>query len=453
MNARRRFLRTASVLAAGSALAAGSRGRGGREWRDYDFRPYRRGETLGPTHIVTPPGGYFVNTYYDVDPWSPSGRYLALTELPYQDAVTVLGDRAWVVVVDLARRRYRRVAATRMWGYQMGAILHWGAGDDELFAHDVAPDGRGVGVRIDLRRDRVTPLAGPLYDVDPAGRTGIGPNLERLNHTQYAYGTPTVRADPSAFPALAPGADPEEGVWETDLDTGARRLLIPLPALAEAGGAHARLRGCGYTVFHVKYSPDKRHILVVLRCSRPRGEGPSPRNPQLLVARRDGTALREVLSLERWSRGGHHPTWRPDGEGIVMNLTDPRGDETLRFCSLDRRGAGFAVLSDAFVGSGHPSLDPTGRWLLADAYPSEPMANAAGEVPIRLLDLAAGREHCVARVFTDVGRALPGSRFWGPPKLDAHPAWNATYDRVCFNGAPTGERAVLLTDLSDFFDA
>ena len=43
------------------------------------FAAYRETDTLCPVYRVTPDDGYYLHTFYDVCPWSPSQRYLACT--------------------------------------------------------------------------------------------------------------------------------------------------------------------------------------------------------------------------------------------------------------------------------------------------------------------------------------------------------------------------------------
>lgn len=417
----------------------------------FDFRPYRTGKTIGETWIVTPEDGFFTNTYYDVNPWSPSGRYLALTELPYQDRITVLGDLARVVVIDLKERTIRRVYTTKMWGYQMGAILHWGMTDRYLYCNDVLENGRGVGVKLDLYTGQTLLFEGPKYDLDAQNHTAIGPCMEYLNITQYSYGTPAAKADKNSFQGLPVGASPNEGLWETDIRTGKRRLLLSLKEAAQAVSQPKDLGDCTFYFFHTKYNADKSKMMLVLRCPYPIGSGRNGRNPVLLSCKRDGSNPVEAVSLNRWAMGGHHPTWLPDGEHILMNLT-PRwlGDEKLRFCKFKADGSDFQILSQKFLGSGHPSMHPEGRFLLSDAYPFEPLAVGNGEIPIRLIDLEQEKEYTVATIFTDLGKAYKMKRFWGPSKLDAHPVWNQDFTQICFNGAPNGKRQVLITDLGNF---
>lgn len=418
----------------------------------YSFKPYRPGKTLGPTHIVTPPGRYFTNTYYNYNPWSPTGRYLALTELPYQDRVTKLGDVAHVVVIDLEAQRFRRVYPTRSWGYQYGALVQWGADDRTLYCNDVDEAGRAVGVRLDLATDATFVTNGPLMDVDPARNVAIGPTLEYLNATQYSYGPPATGGEAGPMATLPPGSSDAEGIWQTDLRSGKRELLISTKELAAASTQKDKYGDHVHYVFSCRFSPDYRRIGIVQRRAHVDENGKIHRNPSLLTYEVASGKLYEAVSTQRWKMGSHHPSWYPDSEHFTMNMTPKwMGDDKLRFVRFRYDGGDFTVLSDSILGSGHPSIKPDGRYLLTDAYPFEPLAVGNGEVPIRLIDLHEQREYTVANIFTDLGQQYDIRRYWGPSKLDAHPTWNADFSQVCFNGAPEGKRAVLITDLTDYF--
>ena len=72
--------------------------------REVAFRSY---PTLHPgacATVVTPPDGAYLHTFFDVPPISPSGRYLAVTRLPFQHRGPYPGDTAEVCVIDLAER-------------------------------------------------------------------------------------------------------------------------------------------------------------------------------------------------------------------------------------------------------------------------------------------------------------------------------------------------------------
>lgn len=419
--------------------------------RHYQFRKYRPGKTLGSILQVTPSDGFYTNTYYDVCPWSPSGRYLAVTRLPYQDQATVMGDTAEACIIDLEEQSIRPVYTTRSWGYQLGANLHWGNTDRYIYTNDVLNEEHAVGVRIDLETGETLAFAGPQYDLDAERQTMIGPTLEYLNITQYAYGPPAPKADRKSFASLPPGAAREEGLWETDANTRESRLLLSLAEAASHLSEPDFYRDGTFYFFHTKYSPDGEHIMLVLRYPFLPETGKRGHNPSLLSCNRDGKSIQEVITRQQWDQGGHHPTWHPDSHHIIMNLTPTwLGEDTLRFCQFTHGGNDFKILSDQFTGSGHPSITPDGRYLLSDAYPMETkFVTPEGEVPIRLIDLEAQEEQTICTIFTDLGRKYDVSRFWGPSKLDAHPAWSRDYRQVCFNGAPQGYRQVLIADLSN----
>lgn len=42
-----------------------------------------------------------IHRYYDTSPFSPTGRYIAVTVLPFEDRIPRVGDVAEVVVKDL----------------------------------------------------------------------------------------------------------------------------------------------------------------------------------------------------------------------------------------------------------------------------------------------------------------------------------------------------------------
>jgi hypothetical protein len=178
-----------------------------------DFAPYRPGATAVPIRQVTPPDGLYIHTYSDVPPWSPSGRFLAVTRIPFEHRHPRLGETADVCIVDLAERQIPAVYRTRGWCMHLGAHLHWGADDWTLMTVDVVV-GQARGVVLDLERRQARVLGGPLSDRPRDGRFAVGTDLGRINPSQEGYGTPL-----RAWPALG-----EEGrglpVWRTDIPDG-----------------------------------------------------------------------------------------------------------------------------------------------------------------------------------------------------------------------------------------
>ncbi|MCK5175094.1 MAG: hypothetical protein KAR47_16995 [Planctomycetes bacterium] len=155
----------------------------------YTFRPWRPGKTLAPVMQVTPRRQSYVHTYFDVTPFSPSGRYLAVTRLPFMYRFPVLGDKADVCVIDLQEQTIQTVCTTKCWGYQTGANVNWGTMDRRLYTNDVI-DGQAVCVSIDLETTETRAYAGPLYTISPDESCVVGFPHELRDITQKGYGVP-----------------------------------------------------------------------------------------------------------------------------------------------------------------------------------------------------------------------------------------------------------------------
>ncbi|MDX2187616.1 MAG: hypothetical protein SFV32_11835 [Opitutaceae bacterium] len=419
--------------------------------KDVKFRTYREGKTLGTITIVSPEDGEFIHSYYNINPWSPSGRYLAVTRLPFQTREPRHGEKAQVCVIDLHDRMIRAVYSTHAWGFQLGANLHWGNSDKFLYTNDVI-DGEAVCVRIDLETLETTAYVGCMTDIAPDESHVLGYPLDLLNKSQRGYGIPDV---PGRTPRLPPPGKlvKDNGVWLTDLRTNQKRLLASVADFQASVPNPDLFRDYSFTLFFSKYNKQGTRCMQFLR-----GVCPRPRNGQkrwiqmAFCHDADGANIHQTVAYgvhrprddwqnwkPDWSPGGHHISWTPDGDHMTMNLM-PDG-KTMRFCLFKHDGSDFRVIGKNIVGSGHPSLDPTSKFLLSDAYPSEPMALENKEVPIRMVDVASETEETVCHIYT-LGRTITG----GALRCDPHPVWNPNGRQFCFNGAPEGKRQVLIAD-------
>jgi hypothetical protein len=432
---RRNFVRSsAGCLAAAVMPGLWSCRRAVSNSKRYNFTSYRPGRFLAPITRVTPDDGFYVHTYYDVCPFSPSQRYLAVTRLPYQDRIPVLGDMAEVCVIDLEQQTIETVYRTKSWGFQTGANLNWGATDRYLYTNDVF-DSDAVCVRIDLQSGETKAFAGPMYHMAPDESAVIGFPLELLDITQQGYGVPAK--DPSNFRRLPPGASKTEGIWRTDLKSNEKKLLVSLADVsAKIPEPPPRKDGTFY-FWHSRFNYQGTRILQVLRCLFPDGWG--GRNAMAFTYDADGSDIRHTPSWPVWGHGGGHPNWHPDGEHVIRNLS-PDG-KNRRFCQLRYDGTEFTVLSEKIPGGGHPRIEPTGKYIVTDAFPHR---DGRQFVSLRLVNVAAdeGEEICAIPTVDRDKVEHPVFR------LDGHPAWSPDYKKVLFQAAPEGARQLFLADLS-----
>lgn len=419
----------------------------------FQFRDYRKGQTMAPVTCVTPDDGFYLHTFYDVCPWSPSEKYLAVTKFPYQGKKPVLGDIAEVCVIDLENQAIKTIYKTKAWSFQLGANLQWAGNDKYLYTNDVI-NYVAVCVKIDIETGKTMAYAGPKYDINQKGTTVVGSRLELINATQYGYSIPD---DLNGFPMYSSyELDYVDGLWLTSLKDNQKKLLLSYAEIRASISDTEYYKNGIFYFFHSKFNTQGDKILQVVRCLIPGKDG---RNPSLFTFDKEENKIYESLNRKLWKhRGplgaGNHPNWHPDGKHIIMNLVPGwEGDDMVRFCMFKFDGSEKRVLSSNILGSGHPSVEPNTRYLITDAYPhQEWVALENGEVPIRLIDLENDKEDIICTIFTDlVGRNRlenykvkgGGSHF----KLDPHPAWSRDYKKVCFNGMPEDKRQVFIADL------
>jgi len=429
------------------------------------FPRYRDHDPMVPVYCLTPDLPGAIHRFYDTSPLSPSGRYLAVTQLPDESRLPAPGEVARIIVVDLASGEQRVVAETRGWDTQLGAQLQWGDDDRSLYFNDLdTVNWLPYGVRLDPTSGRAERLQQTVYMVSGDGRRIVSPCLRRIARTQPGYG---VVVPPQAIPRNH-GASSEDGIYLTDADSGVSRLLVSIAELVAR--ATPRLpprryaRGDFY-LFHVKWNPRGDRLMAILRW-QPHGEGGLDwipwrfgrrhwqdrfgrlRRDMILTLHADGSHIRLALPDRAWLRGGHHPNWCPDGERILMNL-DLHGEQTLRFVLVDHDGDRLHALGHDLVGSGHPTLHPDGRHILTDAYPHEPMAAGDGSSPIRWIDGQTGAERVLLRIPASPGYRGPRNEL----RVDPHPAWDRTFRRIVFNGCGSdGRRRVFLAELGELLD-
>ena len=165
------------------------------------------------------------------------------------------------------------------------------------------------------------------------------------------------------------------------------------------------------TLFHLKLNADGDRFFQVMRHTG-LDDRPFSVRSRLLGVDIDGGNVGELVSVEDWDCGGHHPNWI-DGSTILMNLV-PASGEPIRFTRIDARTGRRDILVPEVRGSGHPSFRH--GMIVSDCYHHEGFADG-GPLPLRLIDPATGGERMIARL--DAGPANLKAR-----RIDAHPAWS-----------------------------
>jgi hypothetical protein len=389
-----------------------------------------------------------MHRFFDSSPISPSGRYAAVFQLPFEDRQPEPGEAGNVRLVDLETGENRVVAESRGWEPQLGANINWGATDHELFFNDMDTETwRPFAWKIDPLSGKKDRMEGSVYHASPDGKWLISANLPLLRKTQTGYGV----AVPKETARRNVGLVDDDGFYLTDTATGKRRLLASIRDLmtkADPPVLHEDIENCEVYGNHSKFNPQGTRLMLSLRWFVESGDD------TWSVCENDWKALRFAwvtiptnggdihcaAGPEQFIKKGHHATWCPDGEHISMNLK--LDGNAMRFVSVKYDGTDLSEMIDDVRGSGHPTVHPGGH-ILTDTYLQswDFPQYGDGTVPLRWVDIKSGYECVAVRIRTQQPCDDVALR------VDPHPSWDRTWRYVTFNGYAGGTRRVFLADM------
>jgi hypothetical protein len=100
------------------------------------------------------------------------------------------------------------------------------------------------------------------------------------------------------------------------------------------------------------------------------------------------------------------------------------------------------VLSEKYEASGHPSVEPRGRFLITDDHPQH---GSQQHVILRLLDLKADTDRVLCTLPTVFRPSLSTTDL----RLDGHPVWNRDFTQCCLQATHEGRRQLFIVDLKE----
>ena len=378
--------------------------------------------------------GRVIHRFFDTSPISPSGKYIALFRLPYEDISPKPGDLGEVVVINLKDLSEVCVVETRGWETQLGANVQWGATDHELFYNDVdTATWDAFAVKFNFLTGEKQHLSGTVFMVSANGKYLACYDLKKSRFAQVGYGVVV----PNDRVSRNRGIVDDDGIYVTDVEANQTHLIASIQAIYEQAVPSITIpnpEDFEYYCFQVKWNPQGTRLLTTIQWA-PIGGG--DRKRAVITMRPDGTDIRTAITPEQWAQGGHHINWHPDGEHLTMNLNidDQKG---LEIISVRYDGSDLKEIYP--VGSGHPSVHPAGKpYIITDAYAGE-MPIKSDLSPIRLINQAKQTEIIAAEVYLP---AITNFEF----RVDAHPAWDRTGKQVVYNGMEDGTRCVYLLDV------
>lgn len=392
------------------------------------------GKPLVPVKKVS--SGRVIHRFHDTSPLSPSGRYMALFRVPFEDRYPEPGVSGEVILVDMKTGKERVVATSCGWEMQVGANVQWGGTDEELFYNDVdTTTWDAFAVKLNPLTGKKRKMGGTVFMSSLDGEKLISYNLVNSVHAQSGYGVIV----PDSLTDYNVGPVDTDGIFVTDTKTGKSERIVTIKDIYERTTPSIKVPNpeeYAYYCFKIMWNPQRTRIMTLVQF-KPLAGG--RRKIAVVTMNPDGSNMRTAITPDQYAKGGHHMAWTPDGDHISMNL-EMNDERPLEIVTVRYDGSDLKTVYP--VGTGHPSFHPGGLPLIVtDAYLHE-ATNKDGFVPVRLINVKTGKERLLAYVFVP---EVKDSSF----RVDPHPTWDRSGRYVIFNGFGDNTRCVYIADLQE----
>jgi len=384
-----------------------------------------------PWQKLSPLDGHTFFGYYDRFAWNADNTLHLALKAPQAERLPERGETAEVGVLD-GTGAFRRLARTRAWCHQQGAMTLWLPRRPGCFLfNDWDQTERALVARVCSVKDGlVGAYPRPIYALSPDGAWGASLNFARIPRRGYAY------ADGVLDPAAVPDLD-RDGILVVNLRSGKVKLAVPYREILNRHPAPYMLEGAYVWLNHVIFNRDASKLLFLLRHCRD-ARRPYPWQTHLFTCRRDGSDLACPLPNVYWNGMISHQIWgRTPHEILVDANWQGQGHEYVVFDERERPVRASRI-SRGQGPMGHLVFSPDGRWLLADAYAAD------GWQTLALVHAATGECRAIGRFQHEQPPDTPGD-----VRCDLHPRWSPDGTRISVDSIHDGRRGVYGCSLED----
>jgi hypothetical protein len=185
-------------------------------------------ESLPPVRAITKKPKHHWFGYYDKLQFDPTNRFVLGMEVDFEHRSPEPDDSIGIGMVDLQDKdRWISLGRSHAWGWQQGCMLQWVPGTESTVIWNDREKDRFISRLVDTKTNESRIIESPVYTLSPDGKSAVTPDFSRLNDMRPGYGYAGVPDRFAGEPA------PEEiGIWNVDLTTGKRELIISIAQIA-----------------------------------------------------------------------------------------------------------------------------------------------------------------------------------------------------------------------------
>jgi len=322
--------------------------------------------------------------------------------------------------------RFHPVTSSKAWSWHMGSKLQWRGSKNQIVFNDHT-EGNNISRIIDLDSGEERIFHAPLGSVSPDGKYGVGYSFSRVERCMPGYGYPYDINDPEKDVFI-----PEHhGIHRIDLETGEKQLLFSIADIAKIEPT-ANMRGAYHFFSHSVFAPDSKRFIFLHRWIV---DNVYNRYSRMISSDINGGNIHIFPTVDMVS----HIGWQDSEHILAYCRVKGYGDKYVLFKDKDKDKYDI-IGCDVFNSDGHPSFDPSDRWIVTDTYPDRRRVQN-----LVIYDIKDKIRYDIAK--------LPM-----PPKFqtknpfdhwtcDLHPRWDRKGRYICFDSTYTGVRSLCTIDL------
>lgn len=379
--------------------------------------------------IVNRPGCFF--GFHDHTPFSADNTRLLACRASIPLRMPLAGETLSLGYFDGDTfEDFHPVAETRAWMWHTGCKLQW-KGDSRKIVFNDHVDGKNISRIVDTETGDNRDLSDSIATISPDGRWGIGYSFARVQKYMPGYGYLYETHEKS----LDEKRPADSGIQLLDLETGKNLLLRSIQDIAEIAPEDSMTHAWHF-VTHAVFSPNSKRFIFLHRWV---GEDVENRKSRMLSMDIRGEDIHVFPTTGMVS----HIGWK-DSEHVVAYCRVHTFDDQYVLFS-DKEPEKMKILGlGCFRSDGHPSFDPSERWMVTDMYPDRRRLQT-----LILYDMFKECRYDLARLYMPPPFQTPSpDKHWA---CDLHPRWDRKSRYLCFDATFTGERSLCTIDLGPAF--
>jgi len=369
------------------------------------YKPYYLNEAVRINRFAGNSDLFF--GYYDLNPFR-EGWLLGHA---------VKQDEIGIKVIDTNSHMEIELGETLTWNYQQGARLGW-AGSSSSWVHfNSSAEGAPNTTLVNRKTHERKSFPMSLQIADKNFGTILGLDIHNINRFNPDYGYSNL-SEPSK------DSTQSCGIKKYSIAEERTECLVPLAKILD----HEPMQEASISnseVNHLSYSPGETKLAFIHRWYPEGGQ----RASRLLIYDFKTRALITALSHGMVS----HYCWESEERLFVYGTSDKGKNE---FISIDLpSGKEYSHSSLAGMRDGHPSLSPSGEWIIFDSYPG-----LTRHQNLYLYHLETEKVQWLGKFYS------PREFSYGN-RCDLHPRWCSDTE-ISIDSACNGKRELLLLDIA-----